>query len=428
LVLKPMDRLRHVYLVGPTGVGKSNLLAGMAVSDATAGYGLCLIDPKGDLVETVLERLPDAVVERVIVLDPSQTETPLGFNPLQMPGADEHSRELAADRVLHIFKDLYRANWGPRSDDLLRAALLALVSVPAPNGQSFTICEAPELMTRPTLRRYVTSQPGLPEALRTYWAGFSAMSEAEQLQYAAPVLNKLRAFTMRTATRLMLGQNSGIDLGEVMRRRQVLLVSLAKGKLGAETATITGSLLVAAFWQAALGRVSMEPARRRPFFLYLDEFQDVVRLSESMPDLLSQARGFGIGAVLANQYLAQLPEQVRAAVLGTVRSQVAFQVEYDDARLLAQRFAPSLAAGDLMGLSRFEIALRPSVDGQTATPVTGVTLPLGDPVRDGGELARVVRARWGRARADIEADLAARAETASTSERPGRSYYRRRAT
>ena len=334
LVSKPNDRLHHVYLVGPTGVGKSNLLARMAIQDATRGSGLCLIDPKGDLVETVLARLPEEVAERVIVLDPSQTDRPVGFNPLHVPGADENARELAADQVLHIFKDLYRANWGPRSEDLLRAALLTLVSVPAPNGQAFTVCEIPELLTRPALRRYVTGNPRLPEALKSYWAGFGAMSEAEQMQHIGPLMNKLRAFTMRTSTRLMLGQSSGLDLAEVIRGRYVLLVSLAKGRIGTETATITGSLLVAAFWQAALGRVATQPTMRRPFFLFLDEFQDVVRLSDSLPDLLSQARGMGIGAVLANQYLAQLPDSVRSAVLGTIRSQVAFQVEHEDARLL----------------------------------------------------------------------------------------------
>jgi Type IV secretion-system coupling protein DNA-binding domain len=428
LVIRPEDRLRHLYVVGPTGVGKSNLLAQLAIQDATAGHGLVLVDPKSDLVETVLERLPEGVAERVIVLDPAQTDRPVGFNPLAVPGADEHARELAADRVLHIFKDLYRASWGPRSDDLLRAALLTLVSVPAPNGAAFTLCEVPELLTRPALRRYALGRAGLPEALGSYWMGFDAMSEAEQLQHIGPVMNKLRAFTMRTATRLMLGQSTGIDLAEVMRKRQILLVSLAKGKLGTETATLAGSLLVAALWQAVLGRANVVSAARWPFFLFLDEFQDVVRLSEGLPDLLSQARGFGVGAVLANQYAAQLPESVRAAVLGTVRSQVAFQVEYDDARLLERRFAPSLAADDLMGLERFEVAIRASVDGTTATPVTGVTLPLSEPVREAATLAEAARERFGRARAEVEADLKARVEMSrGQAARPGRSY-RRRAT
>lgn len=426
LVLRPADRLQHVYAVGPTGVGKSTLLAQMALGDAAAGHGVCLIDPKGDLVETILARIPDEVAERVVVLDPSQTDRPIGFNPLMVRDSDEHARELAADRVLHIFRDLFSSYWGPRTDDILRAALLTCVSVPAPNGQAFTICELPELLTRPALRRYVMSQPNLPNVLKTYWERFDDLAETEQLKHIGPVLNKLRAFTMRTATRLMLGQSTGIDFGEMMRRRLVLLVSLAKGRIGTETATLTGSLLVAAFWQAALGRANIAPTERQPFFLFLDEFQDVVRLSESLPDLLSQARGFGIGAVLANQYLAQLPDNVRAAVLGTVRSQVSFQVEYDDARLLERRFAPGLAAADLMGLARREVALRPSVDSETLGPVTGVTLPLGDPIRDGEELAQAAGARWGRARADVEAGLLARiGVTGDVHALPGRSYRRR---
>jgi hypothetical protein len=426
LVLAPRDRLHHMYVVGPTGVGKSTMLAQMALGDVTAGHGLCLMDLKGDLVETVLARIPGEMAERVVVLDPSQTDRPMGFNPLAVREPDEHTRELAADRVLHIFRDLFSSFWGPRTDDILRAALLTCVSVPAPNGQAFTICEVPELLTRPSLRRYVIGQPGLPDTLKAYWTQFDELGEAEQHKHIGPVLNKLRAFTMRTSTRLMLGQSTGIDFGELMRRRLVLLVSLAKGRIGTETATLTGSLLVAAFWQAALGRANVAASERHPSFLFLDEFQDVVRLSESLPDLLSQARGFGIGAVLANQYLAQLPENVRAAVLGTARTQAAFQVEYDDARLLERRFAPSLTADDLMGLERYEIALRPSVNGQTALPVTGLTLPLGEQLRDASELAEASRARWGRARADVEAGLIARLETASEPGRPGRSYRRTR--
>jgi hypothetical protein len=420
LVLAPEDRLRHVYLVGPTGVGKSNLLAAMALGDAANGYGLALIDPKGDLVETILARLPEETHDRVMVMDPAASDRPLGFNPLYVPNADEYARELAADRVLHIFKDLYHANWGPRSDDIMRAVLLTLVSVPAPNGQAFTICEAPELLMRPELRQYVMRQSGLPEMLKGYWAAFDGMSEAEQVQHTGPVLNKLRAFTMRTATRLMLGQSVGVDLAAVMRERRILLVSLAKGRIGEETSKLTGSLLMAALWQAALGRANLKPEARRPFYLFLDEFQDVVRLSDSLPDLLAQARGLGLGAVLANQYLAQLPEAVRTAVLGTVRSQVVFQVEHDDARLLEKRFAPSLTSDDLTGLARYEVAIRPSVQGETAPPATGVTLPLDPPMREAAELAGAARERWGRARAEVERDLVARVELPRGPRRGGR--------
>jgi hypothetical protein len=413
LVISALDRLSHVYQVGPTGVGKSTLIANMVLADAASGHGLVLIDPKGDLVETVLERLPEDVAERVIVLDPSAMDRPIGFNPLAAPRADEAARELVADQVLHVFRDLYRSSWGPRTDDVLRAALLTLVSVPAPDGSAFTVAEVPELLISPVLRHYVMTHPALAESLRGYWRSFESLSEGERLQQIGPVNNKLRAFTMRTPVRLMLGQSHGLDLSTVIRQRYILLVNLAKGKIGTETSHLVGSLLVAAFWQAALGRVSTPADRRYPFFLYLDEFQDVVRLSEGLADLLSQARGLGVGAVLANQYLAQLPESIRQAVLGTVRTQVVFQVEYDDARLLERRFAPALSADDLMGLDAHDVAIRPSIGGQTTTPVTGTTRPLSEPLRAADFLATASRDRFGTDRAEVEHALMSRIDVPS---------------
>lgn len=422
LVLTPDDRLRHVYCVGPTGVGESELLAQIAIQDAAAGHGLCLIDPKGDLVEVVLTRLPEAATDRVVVVDPSQTDRPVGLNPLAVAGNDEQARELAADQVLHVMRELFAATWGVRTDDVMRQALLTLVNVPAPGGGAFTLLEIPELLTNAAFRQRVINSPRLAQHLRGYWLWFDGMSASEQLQYIGPVLNKLRAFTVRSATRLMLGANSGLDFTRAMAERQIVLVSLAKGRIGPETATLIGSLIVAAFWQAVLGRVAVEPARRQPYYLIADEFQDVVRSSDTLPELLSQARGLGVGAVLANQYVAQLPESVRAAVLGTVRSQVAFQVEHDDARLLERRFAPSMSAEDLTSLSRYEVAIRPCVNGQTAAPATGRTLGLPQAVRDASELARAARARWGQARAEVEAQIASRTQTksGSASRRVGR--------
>jgi len=409
LVIRPQDRLRHLYLLGPTGSGKSTLITNLAIADAAAGSGLFLIDPKGDLVENILERLPDHTTERVVVIDPSQTAQPIGFNPLAVTrGADELRRELVADQVLHVFRDLYRSYWGPRTDDVLRAALQTLTSVPAPNGQPFALTEVAELLSSPALRRYVTARPDLPPLLRDYWRVFDGMSEGERLQFIGPVNNKLRAFTMRSTLRLMLGQSQGLDLAAAMRRRQIVLVSLAKGRIGTEASQLIGSLLVAAFWESALERVNIPPEKRRPYYLYVDEFQDVVRMSDGLADLLSQARGLGVGAVLANQYLAQLSPAIQTAVLGTVRSQLTFQIEYDDARLLERRFAPALTAADLSGLDAYEAALRAYVGGDTAAPVTGRARPLGPVLREAAVLAEASRAAFGQSRADVEAALEAR--------------------
>jgi hypothetical protein len=209
----------------------------------------------------------------------------------------------------------------------------------------------------------------------------------------------------------MLGQSEGIDLGAVFRERKVLLVSLAKGTLGTETANLLGSLLVSALWQATLARVRVDAARRRPAFAYIDEAQDIVRLPLAIADMLAQARGLGLGLTLANQYLAQLPESVKAALLGTVRTQVTFAVEHEDAGVLARRFAP-LTVDDLKGLATYEIAMRPSVNGRTLAPVTGLTLPLEQPVRDPAVLARFSRERYGVPRSEVEAAITQRLGTA----------------
>ncbi|MFB8777147.1 type IV secretory system conjugative DNA transfer family protein [Streptomyces broussonetiae] len=422
IAIKAEDRRRHVHILGPTGSGKSWLIASMALQDLTAGSGLFLVDPKSDLVDDVLARVPEDRTEDVIVLDPSSTSQPVGFNVLQA-GASEHARELVVDHVVHIFAELWRSSWGPRTSDVLRTALLTLTHTKAPDGSAFTLCEVPELLTNTAFRRFVTSQPTVPESVRGYWFGqYEQMSDGERAQVIGPSLNKLRALTTRTALRLMLGQSSGVDLSEVFRSRRVVLVPLSKGTVGTETAHLLGSLLVATLWQTTLAQAAVPQSQRRTVAAYLDEFQDVLRLGASgeLTDMLDQARGLGLSLTLAHQYLGQLPKAVEAAVLGTVRSQIAFQLDHDDAKTLEKRFAPSLTAADLMGMEAHEVAARLSVDGQTRTAVTGTTLPLGEPLRDASALAVASRERYGVPRADVEAALRARVTPGNSGPRIGR--------
>jgi len=354
----------------------------------------------------------------MIVLDPANTAYPIGFNLLRARG-DEHQRELAAETTVHILHDIFRANWGPRTDDLLRAAMQSLVQVPAPNGQAFSLCEVPELLTNPALRQYVANHGRLDERWREYWQWYDSLSEGERLAAIGAPLNKLRAFSTRTSLRLVLGQSEGFDLTEIFTRRKVLLVPLAKGQIGTEAATLLGSLLIGALWQATLARSAVPAERRRPVFAYLDEFQDIVRLTDDIADMLAQARGLGLSLTLAHQYAKQIPEKTRAAVLGTARSQIFFQMEYDDAKLLDKRVAPTLSAADLMGLASHEIAARLCVDGQTLAPVTGRTLPLPEAVRDAGAVREELAASHGMARAEVEAGLRSRTRP-KTSQRPVR--------
>jgi TraM recognition site of TraD and TraG len=277
----------------------------------------------------------------------------------------------------------------------------------------------PELLLNAAFRGFVTTQPTVPDSVRSFWVGYEQMSDGERAQAIGPSLNKLRQLTTRTALRLMLGQSRGVRLSEVFTERRIILVNLAKGVLGAETTALVGSLIMAGIWQATLARVAVAPARRHPVFVYLDEFQNFLRLNVDLADMLAQSRGLGVGLVLAHQYLGQLSDEVKAAVLGTTRTQVAFQVEYDDGAALAKRFAP-LTQQDLSGLAAYEIALRPCVDGATVGPVTGRTLPLGAPTTDGAALAAMSRKRFGQPRAEVEAALRSRIDAGTSARRVGR--------
>jgi Type IV secretory system Conjugative DNA transfer/Type IV secretion-system coupling protein DNA-binding domain len=422
LTLTTTDRLRHMHLMSPTGAGKSTLMARLALGDIDAGRSVVVLDPKNDLVDAILARIPEDRRDDVVVLNPAATAGHIvGFNPLNVAGGSDHARELVADHVLGIFHSIYREFWGPRTDDILRAALLTLTHTIAPDGTAFTLIEVPELLTNPALRRYVSAQASLPSHLRQYWRQFDAMSEDARMNAIGSVLNKLRAFTMRTPVRLMLGQSQGVRLDYRFCRKGILLVPLSKGTLGSETANLLGSLLVAALWQTTLGRIRLPADRRPAMFAFLDEFQDVVRLGvgTDLADMLAQARGLGLGLVLAHQYLSQLPDAIQQAVLGTVRTQVTFQCEYADAAVLARRFAP-LTADDLQGLGAYEIAARLSVNGSTLAPVTGTTLPLDPQSGDADELAATSRNRYGLPRADVEAGLRTRIAVASDDSVVGR--------
>jgi hypothetical protein len=422
LALRTSDRLRHMFVLGPTGSGKSWLLGRMILQDIADGHGVVVIDPKGDLVTDVLSRIGDHDAERVVVLDASKRSQPIGFNVLAGNNSEE-ARELTVDAVLHVFKDIWAAFWGPRSDQVMRASLTTLVHARGADGSALTLCELLPLLTQPAFRRFVVGQPGLPESVRAFWQWYEQLSDGERSQTIGPVLNKVEAFTGRTPIRLMLGQSRGFDFGSVLRERQVALISLAKGSLGSETAALLGALLVSSLWQTTTSRVRIPAERRRPVFAYIDEAADIMRLPLPLADMFAQARGLGLGIVAATQLIAQVPDHVKAALLGTVRTQLTFAVEHDDAALLAKRFSP-LTTDELTSLSAYEIAIRPCLNGVTTAPVTGLTLPLGSATRDAYELAATSRERHGRPRADVEAALRVRVQVkAASSARFGREAH-----
>ncbi|WP_378239754.1 type IV secretory system conjugative DNA transfer family protein [Actinomadura harenae] len=408
LTLQPDDRLRHTTIQAPTGAGKSELMANMILQDIEAGYGVAVLDPKSDLISDVLARIPEHRVDDVILMDPSAVHSPVGFNLLQ-GGRDELSRELVVDRVVHIFAQLWRSSWGPRTADVVRNALLTLVAAKAPDGSAYTLVEIPELLTNDEFRRTVLRNARIGSAVRQFWATYDTMSEAERIQVTGPTMNKLRAFTVRTPLRLMLGQSEGVDLGSIFRKGKVLLVPLSKGVIGPEAAMLLGSLIVASLWQECLNRTTIPKHLRRPVWGYLDEFPDILKFAagRELADILAQARGLGWGLTLAYQYLDQLTPEIESAILGTVRTQICFQMEYGDANQMARRFAP-MDRSDLAGLGAYEIAMRPCIGGRTVSPVTGKTFELPESHYDPALVAAHVLKRHGIDRSAIEESITER--------------------
>lgn len=399
VALSVRDSLQHLHVLGPTGVGKSTLLLNLIVQDIEAGLGVVVIDPKGDLVDDVLRRVPAARAEDVVVLDPADEQRPVGLNVLQGGG---RPAELIADQVLAVFHDLYRDNWGPRTQDILHAALLTLADKPG-----MTLCALPVLLSNPPFRRKQVAELTDKVALRPFWHWFNSLGDAERQQAIAPVMNKLRAFLLRPRMRAVIGQaEPAFDIHSVFTQRKVLLVSLAKGLIGPEAAALLGSLVVSQLWQAALGRVRIDAASRAPVMVFIDEFQDYLHLPTDVADVLAQARGLAVSLTLAHQHLAQLPTSLRSAVLANARSRVCFQLGTEDARLIAAG-AAELEAVDLQSLGRYEIYASLVAGGSVTPFASGRTLEPNPATSDAQTIRSKSRERYGRDLVTIEADLAA---------------------
>jgi hypothetical protein len=407
LALSVTDSLRHLHVIGPTGVGKSTLLTGLIAQDMAAGRGVVVIDPKGDLVADVLDRVPPSRTGDVIVLDPADDERPVGLNLL---AGTADSRELVVDQVVGIFHSLYSAFWGPRTDDILRAALLTLVGVPG-----MTLAEVPLLLSDPGFRRRLVARVDDPIALGPFWGWFEGLSDGERTQAIGPIMNKLRAITLRRRLRNVLGQaDPRLDFDRVLSERRILLVPLAKGLLGEEAAALVGSLVVARLWQAVQGRAGRPASERHATFAYIDEAQDFLRLPTDISDILAQSRALGLGLSLSHQHLGQLPPALRAAILANCRSRVIFQCSAADAASFAKELAPHVEAADLQGLDAYQVVMSLSTGTRVAPPVTGRT-ELPPPATGMAAAAREQsRQHYGRDRAEVEAALRAR-----HGERPG---------
>lgn len=366
--IKRADRRHHIHLIGKTGTGKSTLLETMIRQDIVAGEGVALCDPHGDLVERIRSAVPESRHGDLIYFDLTDRASPLGYNPL-VRVAPAH-RPLVASGILDVFKMMWIDSWGPRMEHILRNALLALLDLP-----DASLADILRLMVDDDFRREamhaVTNRP-----VRTFWlkeyAGYPARFRAEAI---APIQNKVGAFLANPILHsVVTTRENTLDLRALMDQGKILLVNLAKGRIGADTASLLGALLVSSLGFAAFSRADTPETDRRDFWVYLDEFHTVTTLS--LAHMLSELRKYRVGMTLANQYLAQLDDQVRAAILGNVGTLIAFRVGYSDAEILAEEFTPIFAAVDLMNLPNRQIYLKLMIDGAPSTPFSAETVRL----------------------------------------------------
>jgi len=369
--IKRQDRLLHIYVIGKTGTGKSTLLESFMRQDVERGEGFALLDPHGDLVERIARSIPDHRKDDVVYLDATDPKQPYGYNPLKRVAADK--RPLAASGLLEVFHKAWgdRA-WGQRMEHILRNALLALLDHP-----EATIADTLRLFRDSAYRKEV-AEGAQNRQVRDFWLHeFPNYSYRYRAEALAPIQNKVGAFlAIPSIARIVGDAPTPISLRRLMDEGKILLVNLARGKLGEDATALLGGLLVTNIGLAAFSRADIPADGRRLFFVYLDEFQYFTTLS--VANMIAELRKYGVGLVLANQYLAQLSDDVRHAVLGNAGTIISFRVGPEDAAVLAKEFDPKFRAVDLLTLPNHRIYLKLMIEGAPSKPFSAETVTPAD--------------------------------------------------
>jgi len=388
VALDAADARYHLHVMGATGTGKSTLLTNLILGDVAAGRGVVAIDPKGDLVTDILARLPEDAADRLVLLDAEESVAPPTLNVLEGTDAD-----LVVDNVVGIFHRIFENFWGPRTDDVLRAACLTLLE----GKVGATLTDVPKLLNDATFRRQCLRAVKIP-VLRGFWSWYEAMGDGQRSQLIGPLMNKLRAFLLRDFVRRVVGSSqSSFDMGKDVLNGGICLVRIPKGVLGEETARLLGSFVVASVWQAVTARARQGEETRADAAVYIDECQNFLTLPRSFDEMLAEARGYRLSLVLAHQHLGQLPVSLREAISANARSKVFFALSPEDARALERHVTPELSAHDLSHLGGYQAAARLVVSGTEAPAFTLRTRPATAPVAGRAEYLRAAsREKFGR--------------------------------
>lgn len=394
--IKTDDRRRHLYAIGKTGMGKTNMLENLAIQDIQNGHGICFIDPHGDSAEKLISMVPSERINDVVYFNPADQKFPIAFNVLE--SVDREYRPLVSSGLIGVFQKLWADSWGPRLEYILRNAILALLEYPGS-----TLLGVMRILVDNKFRKRVTVKVTDP-VVKAFWTEeFPKWNERVLQEVISPIQNKVGQFLTSAVIRNIVGQTrSAFDVREIMDDQKILIMNLSKGRIGEDNSALLGAMMITKIQLAAMGRVDMPEEDRKDFYLYVDEFQNFA--TESFANILSEARKYRLNLILANQYITQVDEIVRDAIFGNAGTIVSFRVGAADAEYLEKEFEPIFTMNDIVNLPKYQIYLKLMIDGIAADAFSATTLP---PIQFHGEdstekVIKVTRDRYAENRDDVE--------------------------
>lgn len=399
--IKTDDRRRHMYIIGKTGMGKTNLLENMAVQDIRNGHGVCYIDPHGDTAEKLIKAIPADRINDVIYVNPADQKFPIAFNVMEK--VDPEYRHLVASGLIGVFKKIWADSWGPRLEYILRNAILALLEYPGS-----TLLGVTRILVDKKYRLKVVDKVTDP-VVKMFWVEeFTKWNERVLQEVVSPIQNKVGQFLSTSLIRNIVGQTaSTFDVREAMDDRKILILNLSKGRIGEDASALLGAMMITKIQLAAMGRVDIPEEDRKDFYLYVDEFQNFATLS--FANILSEARKYHLNLILANQYVEQIEEEVRNAIFGNAGSIVSFRVGAMDAEFLEKEFEPVFMQNDIVNLPKYNIYLKLMIDGIAGDAFSAVTLPpvfLGDTEGNAEKVIASSRERYTMPKEEVEEKIA----------------------